>query len=64
MKRKELILKEIEQIPEPLFEEVLDFIHFVRTKIVKEKLGFTITSESSLKKDWLTPEEDRAWRNL
>lgn len=64
MKRKELILKEIEQIPEPLFEEVLDFIHFVKTKIVKEKLGLTITSESSLKKDWLTPEEDRAWRNL
>ncbi len=30
----------------------------------KLSLGATFMSESSLKKDWLTPEEDEAWKNL
>ena len=29
-----------------------------------KKLDITIMSESSLKKDWLKPEEDEAWENL
>lgn len=32
--------------------------------IRKEKLDTAIASESSLKKDWLMPEEDEAWQNL
>ncbi|MFQ6093184.1 MAG: DUF2281 domain-containing protein [bacterium] len=64
MTKRELILGEIEQIPEPLFEEVLDFIRFLKTKALKGKLETTIASESSLKKDWLRPEEDEAWQNL
>jgi len=41
-----------------------DFIQFLKTKIIKEKLDISIASESSLKKDWLRPEEDVAWKNL
>jgi hypothetical protein len=26
--KKELILREMEHVPEPLFNEILDFIHF------------------------------------
>jgi hypothetical protein len=29
-----------------------------------EKSSEAIASESSLKKDWLKPEEDAAWQNL
>ncbi len=61
---KELILDEMEQMPEPLLEEVLDFIRFLKTKVLKKKLGTALASESSLSKDWLTPEEDEAWRDL
>lgn len=64
IKTKELLLNEIERIPEPILNEVLDFIHFLKGKIEKEKFGITIASESSLKKDWLKPEEDKAWQNL
>lgn len=64
MTSKEQILKEIEQVPESRFGEILDFIQFLKTKEAQEKLGITIISESSLKKDWLSPEEDEAWRNL
>jgi len=61
---KELILDEVEQMPEALLEEVLDFIRFLKTKALKEKLGTALASESSLGKDWLAPEEDKAWQDL
>ena len=64
MGKKELILSEIEQVPEPFLYEVLDFVQFLKTRIVKERLNNAIASESSLKKDWLRPEEDEAWQSL
>jgi hypothetical protein len=64
MSNKDAVIKEIEQIPEPFLEEVLDFVHFLKAKITKERLGTAIASESSLKKDWLNPEEDEAWQSL
>ena len=64
MGNKEAVIKEIEEIPEPFLEEVLDFVHFLKAKIAKERLDTAIASESVLKKDWLKPEEDEAWRSL
>ena len=64
MSKKELLMNELEQVPEPFLDEVLDFVHFLKTKIIKEKLDTSIASESSLKKDWLKPEEDEAWKSL
>lgn len=64
MSKRGLLLDEIEQVPEPLLDEVLDFIHFLKTKIIKEGLDTAIASELSLKKDWLKPEEDEAWQSL
>ena len=64
MTKKESVINEIEQIPEPFLEEVLDFVHFLKSKITREKLGTAIASESSLKKDWLKPQEDEAWQGL
>jgi len=64
MNKKKLIAKEIEQVPEALLEEVLDFVRFLKSKCVQEKLETSLLSESSLKKDWLRPEEDDAWENL
>lgn len=64
MSTKELLINEIEEVPEPLLAEVLDFILFLKARIAREKLGMAIVSESSLSKDWLKPEEDEAWQNL
>jgi len=64
MSKKETLIEEIKQIPEPLIEEVWDFVQFLKTKITKEKMELAIASESSLEKDWLKPEEDEAWKNL
>ena len=60
MSKKELLMSEIEQVPEPFLDEVLDFVHFLKTKITKEGVANAIASESSLKKDWLKSEEDEA----
>ena len=64
MEVKELILKEIERVPEQYLAEILDFIRFLEEKAVKEGMEMAIASETSLKKDWLRHEEDEAWRNL
>jgi len=64
MTKKEIFHNETEQVPEPLLDEVLDFVHFLRTKIIRERMDTAIASESSLKKDWLRPEEDEAWQSL
>jgi len=64
MEVKELILKEIERIPEQYLTEILDFIRFLETKALEERMGTAIISETSLKKDWLKPEEDETWQDL
>ncbi len=64
MNKKKLIAKEIEQVPEPLLEEVLDFVRFLKSKRMQEKLESSLLSQASLKKDWLRPEEDEAWGDL
>jgi len=64
MSKKELLISEIEQVPEPLIDELLDFVHFLKSKIIKERVDTAIASEFSLRKDWLRPEEDEAWQSL
>jgi hypothetical protein len=64
MNKVEIIKSEVEKFPEPLLDEVLDFVHFLKGKIISGKIATAFASESSLKKDWLRPEEDEAWQNL
>ena len=64
MSKKELLIREIDQIPEPFLDEVMDFVQFLKTRMTKQIRDITIASESSLKKDWLRPEEDDAWQKL
>ena len=64
MNAKESLLTEIEQIPESLFPEILKFVQYLKYKHQQEQLETTLLSESSLAKDWLTPEEDEAWQDL
>ena len=42
-------MNEIEEGPEPLLSEVLDFVHFLKAKVAREKLDIAIMSESSLR---------------
>ena len=64
MSKKDMIISELNNIPENLIEEILDYISFLKSKSLKEKTELTLMSESSLRKDWLKPEEDKAWQDL
>ena len=64
MNNKDVILHEIEQIPESFIAEIIDFIRFLKTKVAREKINTAIASKSSLNKDWLKSEEDEAWQDL
>jgi hypothetical protein len=63
-KEKELVIAEIEDLPTPFLQEVLDFVRFLKGKIAQKRLETALLSEPSLSRDWLRPEEDEAWRGL
>jgi len=64
METTELILKEVEKIPEQYHMEILDFIRFLEAKTTEQRVETAIASESTLRKDWLRAEEDEAWKDL
>lgn len=64
MPSRAVLIKEIETVPEPLLDEVMDFIQFVKAKSMREGIYTAIASESSLNKEWLCAEEDNAWGDL
>ena len=64
MSTRELIDKEIAELSEPLQQEVYDFIRCLRMKSEDDKFNGLLLSQSSLSKDWDTPEEDSAWASL
>ena len=63
MSTRELIEKEIADLPEPLQREVFNFARFLRTKR-DNSFNDLLLSETALAKDWSTPEEDAAWASL
>lgn len=46
-----LLMNEVEDVPEPLLAEVLDFVCFLKAKIARDKLDVAVMRESSLFKD-------------
>ena len=64
MSKKEILIKEIEQVPEPFLDEALDFIRFIKAKGIKEGINIAIANEFSLAKDWLKLEVGESWGNL
>lgn len=64
MNTKELLYAEIEIAPEIVVQEVYDFLTYLKHKEKKSKRLDLFPAESALRKDWLSPEEDEAWRAL
>lgn len=63
MKDKEKLKREIDKIPDHRIQEVIDFVQFLIEK-ENEQMNLSLVSEPALKKDWLRPEEDEAWKDL
>ncbi len=63
---KEKIQRILEQLPDNYVNEVLEYLLFLefRSKNKITDKNSMLLSEETLAKDWLTPEEDEAWKNL
>jgi hypothetical protein len=59
-----MLLREMEDLPGALLQEVADFVRFLKEKVVRERMEPALLSEAALRRDWLRPEEDAAWADL
>ncbi len=64
MTKRESLLRELDRVPDSVLDEVADFIRFLRVRVARDSMETAVASESSLRKDWLRPEEDEAWQDL
>ena len=64
MSTKELILKEIDEAPEEFSFEVLEIIRALKHVKSIDANESSLLSQDTLAKDWLSPEEDQAWKDL
>jgi hypothetical protein len=64
IEKKRNLLEEIADLPDSSVDEVLDFVRFMKFKVMSTSIETSLLSESALKKDWNRPEEDQAWANL
>ena len=63
MSKKEIIFQELESVPEKDFDTLLIFIHSLKSRNAEDPAP-ALLAESSLMKDWLSPEEEAAWADL
>lgn len=63
MSNRELIARELDSVPEEDLDALLRFIRSLKSEHTGEAAP-ALLAESSLAKDWLTPEEDTAWADL
>ena len=61
---REMLLRDMEDLPGALLQEVADFVRFLKEKAVRERMEPALLSESALRRDWLRPEEEAAWADL
>ena len=63
-RNREMLLRDMEDLPGALLQEVADFVRFLKEKTVRERMEPALLSEPALRRYWLRPEEDAAWADL
>ena len=64
MNKIDMLVKEVEEVPEPVMDEILDFVRFLKERPNLDREEATLAGEQPLAMDWLTPEEVREWQKL
>jgi hypothetical protein len=63
MSKREFIAQELERVPEQDLDKLMAFLRSLADARAETAVP-AAAAESSLAKDWLTPEEDAAWASL
>lgn len=63
MTKREMVIREVEQAPETLLDQILGFVRLLQDAPRREALETAFASERVLGKDWLSSEEDDARRD-
>jgi hypothetical protein len=63
-KTRELLLQEIDQMPEELLEQVLNFARFLNLKHLPDTRIASIMSESTFTEEPISFPEEEAWRDV
>ena len=58
------LVDEVETLPSEYFQEIMDFVGYLKQKYLNKIPETMILSEKSLAKDWDSQEEDAAWADL
>ena len=67
MSKKELLIRELEQMPEGLIDEISNYLHYllVKDKYKQEHALLKIDlSQTAWAQNWDNPDEDEAWKDL
>jgi hypothetical protein len=63
MGKRELIARELDRLPERDLDRLLAFMRAINEMSCDAAMP-VLAAETSLAKDWLSPEEDSAWADL
>ncbi len=63
MSKRELVAEELQRLPDQDLDKLLAFLRSLKNAQAEAAVPM-LAAESSLAKDWLTPEEESAWASL
>jgi hypothetical protein len=66
IENKEKVQQYLERLPDKYLNEVIEYLRFLefKSKDKSSDKSSMLLSEQSLAKDWLTSEEEEAWKHL
>ncbi len=64
MTSKEAIVQAVEDLPEECLSDLAQYVEALRRQAAMQAVPTASASEAVLAKDWLQPEEDKAWSDL
>ncbi len=62
MSTRELIDRELDSLPQGELDQLLAYLNALKAHA--DSASLLLVAESSLSKDWLSPDEDAAWASL
>ena len=64
MTNKERLITVLQNVPDDLLQEILDFAQYLQWKRQPEAREAALLSQAALAQDWLSEAEDEAWQDL